>query len=57
MEEGTVSVKISNFDWDFDGNIVVISVARQGREVKISGEDHWANDELRVQDEEIGDFL
>jgi hypothetical protein len=53
VEEGTISVKISNFDWDYDGNIVVISVARQGREVKISGEDGWADDELRVQDEEI----
>lgn len=54
VDEGTISVKISNFDWDFDGNIVVISVARQGREVRISGEDKWADDELRVQDEEIG---
>jgi len=53
VEEGTVSVRISNFDWDWDGNIVVISVSRQGRDVKISGEDHWANDELRVQDDEI----
>ncbi len=54
VEEGTVSVKISNFDWDYDGNIVVISVARQGREVRVSGEDVWGNDELRVQEEEIG---
>jgi hypothetical protein len=53
IEEGTVSVRISNFDWDWDGSIVVISVARQGREVQISGEDFWANDELRVEDEEI----
>jgi hypothetical protein len=54
VEEGTTKVKIFNFDWDNDGSIVVISVVRQGREVKISGEDNWANDELRVQDEEIG---
>lgn len=53
VEEGTISVKISNFDWDYDGNIVVISVARQGREVKVSGEDHWARDELRVLEEEV----
>ena len=53
VEEGTVSVRISNFDWDWDGNIVVISVSRQGRDVKISGEDNWAEDELRVQDDEI----
>ncbi len=53
LEEGTVSVRIRNFDWDWDGNIVVISVARQGQEIKISGEDFWADDELTVQDEEI----
>jgi len=53
IEDGTTSVQIQNFDWDWDGNIVVISVARQGREVMISGEDVWARDELRVQDEEI----
>ena len=54
VEEGTISVRISNFDWDFDGNILVISVARQGRDVRTSGEDNWTEDELRVQDEEIG---
>jgi len=53
VEEGTVSVRISNFDWDWDGNIVVISVSRQGRDVKISGEDNWAEDELRIQEDEI----
>lgn len=54
VEEGTISVRISNFDWDWDGHIVVISVERQGRDVKTSGEDFWANDELRVEDGEIG---
>lgn len=53
IEKGTVSVKISNFDWDNDGNIVVISVARQGRDVRISGEDNWGEDKLIVQEEEI----
>jgi hypothetical protein len=54
VEEGTISVKISNFDWDVDGNIMVISVARIGRNVRTSAENHWADDELRVQPEEIG---
>lgn len=53
IEDGTVSVQIRNFDWDLDGSIVVISVARQGRELEISGEDVWAKDDLRVQDEEV----
>jgi len=54
IQQGTKSVKISDFDWDNDGSIVVISVARQGSDVNVSGEDHWATDELRVLDEEIG---
>ena len=54
VEEGTIYVQISNFDWDNDGSIVVISVARQGREVDVSDEDHWTKDELSIQDEEIG---
>lgn len=54
VEEGTISVRIHNFDWDSDGNIVVISVERQGASVMISGEDHWEEDVLRVQDGEIG---
>lgn len=54
VEEGTISVKISNFDWDVDGNIMVISVARTGRDVRTSAENDWADDELRVQPEEIG---
>lgn len=54
VEEGTVSVRISNFDWDSDGKIMVISVNRQGSDILTSDDDHWTNDELRVQDEEIG---
>jgi len=53
VEEGTISVQIRNFDWDSDGSIVVISVARQGSSVKTSGEDFWAQNELRIQDEEV----
>lgn len=54
VEEGTISVKIYNFDWDNDGSMVVISVARQGANVKISGEDTWGDDELSILEEEIG---
>jgi hypothetical protein len=54
VEEGTISVKISNFDWDNDGHIMVISVDRMGSDINTSGQDNWEEDELRVQDEEIG---
>ncbi len=52
IDEATISVKISNFDWDSDGDIIVVSVARQGQKVPVSGEDKWAQDELKVLDEE-----
>ncbi len=54
VEDGTISVKISNFDWDTDGDIMVISVNRQGSDIRTSNDDDWADDELRVYDEEIG---
>ena len=54
VEDGTISVRISNFDWDNDGDIMVISIKRQGSSINTSNEDHWTTDELRVQDEEIG---
>jgi len=52
IDEATISVKLSNFDWDDDGDIIVVSVARQGQKVSVSGEDVWAKDELKVLDEE-----
>ena len=52
IDDATVTIQIRNFDWDFDGAIVVISRARQGDRVEISGEDLWIQDELRIQDEE-----
>jgi hypothetical protein len=54
VEDGTISVKINNFDWDTDGHIMVISVKRQGSDILTSDDDHWTEDELRVMDEEIG---
>lgn len=52
--EGTLTVQISNFDWDNDGKIIVVSRERQGQQVAVSGEENWARDELKVIEEEIG---
>ncbi len=54
VENGTIWVKVSNFDWDFDGDIMAISVQRQGQSLLVSGEDHWNEGKLTIQDEEIG---
>lgn len=52
IDENTVTVKITNFDWDDDGDIIVVSRERQGQRVPVSGEDNWAEDEIKVIEEE-----
>jgi len=52
--EGTLTVKISNFDWDNDGEIIVVSKEREGQRISVSGEENWVKDEIKVLDGEIG---
>lgn len=52
VDDRTISVKQSNFDWDNDGIIRVVSVARRGQLTKISGEDVWVDDEFQILEEE-----
>ena len=60
IAEGTLSVKIFNFDWDYDGDILVVSVAKEGGHLTVSGDavmgagdDNWEENEMPVQEEEI----
>jgi hypothetical protein len=52
VDDRTVTVKLSNFDWDDDGFIRVVSIARKGQMSKVSGNDEWADDEFKIFDEE-----
>ncbi len=52
VDEPTISVRLSNFDWDSDGMIRIVSVARQGQIIKVSGEDAWKEDEFKINEEE-----
>ncbi len=52
ITEGTLIVKISNFDWDIDGHILVVSRERQGQRLTVSGESDWERDQIRVIDGE-----
>jgi hypothetical protein len=52
VDDRTITVKLSNFDWDGDGFIRTVSVARNGQISKISGDDHWVEDEFKIFDEE-----
>ncbi|MFO7658087.1 MAG: hypothetical protein R6W78_13575 [Bacteroidales bacterium] len=52
VDDRTISVKLSNFDWDSDGFIRTVSVARQGQISKVSGDNEWVEDEFKILDEE-----
>ena len=52
IDEEVLTVKIRNFDWDFDGHILVVSVERQGQRIPVSGEDEWEEDQFKIIDGE-----
>ena len=52
VDDRTITVKLWNFDWDNDGFIKLVSVARKGQLAKVSGEDVWAESEFKIYEEE-----
>ncbi|MGQ9846672.1 MAG: hypothetical protein ACUVQP_04095 [Bacteroidales bacterium] len=52
IDDKVISVKITNFDWDNDGIIRVISIAKNGVKVDVSGEGDWKNTTLPVVEAE-----
>ena len=52
VDDRTITVKLANFDWDSDGLIRTVSVARHGQLTKVSGEDVWIEDEFKIFEEE-----
>lgn len=52
VDERAVTMEISNFDWDDDGFIRIVSVARKGQMCHTSGQDNWASTKIKVLAEE-----
>ncbi len=52
VDDKVISIKITNFDWDNDGLIRVISVAKNGLKVEVSSEGEWKSTVLPVVTEE-----
>ena len=57
IDDRTISVEQKNFDWDADGLIRVVSVARQGLLCVVSNDDAWAQNQFKILEEEIGTSL
>ncbi len=52
IDDETISIEISNFDWDNDGTIRIYSVARNGIQCRVSGEDQWVVEKFPILKEE-----
>lgn len=52
VDDRTITIKQMNFDWDNDGFIRVVSVARKGQMCAASKDNVWASSEFKILDEE-----
>jgi len=57
IDTGIVYIKQKNFDWDNDGNILVVSRYKQGITVPISDEDDYKESQIPIQAPEVGSSL
>jgi hypothetical protein len=52
IDDETISIEVSNFDWDNDGMIRIYSIAKNGIQCPVSGEDNWIIRKFPIQAEE-----
>ncbi|MFA7273828.1 MAG: hypothetical protein WC044_08160 [Crocinitomicaceae bacterium] len=57
IDEQVISLKQSNFDWDNDGQIRIVSVAKKGDVAITSGDNQWATGSHKIVMEEKGKSL
>jgi hypothetical protein len=52
IDDKTISIEVSNFDWDNDGLIRLVSVAKNGVICDVSAENNWIKREFPIVEEE-----
>lgn len=52
VSQDVISIQQYNFDWDDDGIIRIVSVARKGETVKMSSDDDWINSKHMISERE-----
>jgi hypothetical protein len=57
IDTGIVYIRQRNFDWDNDGNILVVSRYKQGINVPISDQDYWNQSNIPIESQEVGASL
>jgi hypothetical protein len=57
IDTGIVYIRERNFDWDDDGQIMVVSRVRRGIQVKVSGQKNWEEDRIQPEPGEVNSSL
>jgi hypothetical protein len=57
IDSGCIYIKQKNFDWDNDGDFIVVSTERKGQKLPLSNEDNWTDFNMPILDAEIGKSL
>jgi hypothetical protein len=57
IDSGVVSIRQSNFDWDDDGKILVVSRYKQGIEVPVSSDNEWKRSFIQIEPAEVNSSL
>lgn len=57
VDSTCIWVQTTNFDWDDDGIIRVVSNVRRGEDQEVSNESDWATDRLSLNSEELNTSL
>jgi len=57
VDDKTISIQVSNFDWDNDGIIRIFSIAKNGIPCDVSTEDNWIVREFPIVAEEKNSTL
>ena len=52
VDDKTISIEVSNFDWDNDGMIRIFSNSKNGISCDVSGEDNWISQKFPIIDKE-----
>jgi hypothetical protein len=57
IDDRVISIQQSNFDWDNEGYIKLISVINAGEALKTSGENEWTSSKYMIKQQELGKSL
>ncbi len=57
MNDRVIAIKQSNFDWDNDGIIRIISPSKNGERMAVSGDDNWATSTHEITQDDINSSL